>query len=168
MLLHDMSLQLYTAMWKVYNKTSLLQSFDNAFFISYLFHLSPMKWCFIKALCMYVCISEGRKLGSAVFKWGGSCQVFTCGKFLSFRFAWQMILDQLECQFHSCTHASNLSFGGPPNSTTCKGPDNRRGEGAMFDVLLLQKPSVKQIESSLLWKREHFLAKQLFKTAQHV
>ena len=43
---------------------------------------------------------------------------------------------------HVRMHASNLSSISPPNSTTCKGPDNRHGEDTMFDVLLSQKPSI--------------------------
>ena len=37
--------------------------------------------------------------------------------------------------------ALNLSSFGPSSSTTRKGPDNRRGEDATFDVLPSQKPS---------------------------
>ena len=70
----------------------------------------------------------------------------------SFWFAQRMILGRLECQFHSCAHVSNLSSVGPPNSTTCKGPDKRCGDDTMFDVLLSLKPSAMQIESSLLFQ----------------
>ena len=74
-----------------------------------------------------------------------SCSVLNCDSFVwrkiaSFRFAWRMILGRVECQFHSCAHASNLTSLGPPSSTM----------NAMFDVLLSQKPSVMQIESALL------------------
>ena len=53
----------------------------------------------------------------------------------SFWFARLMILGRFECQFHPCAHASYLSSVGPPNSKIRKGPDNRRGEDATFDVL---------------------------------
>ena len=43
-----------------------------------------------------------------------------------------------------------VSSVGPPISITRKGPDNCHGEDAMFHVLLLQKPPVMQIESSLI------------------
>ena len=49
-----------------------------------------------------------------------------------------------------CVYASNLLSVGPPNSTPRKGPDNDRGEDAMLDVLPLLKPSIMQIQSSLL------------------
>ena len=70
----------------------------------------------------------------------------------TFRFAQLMILGRLKFWFHSCAHASNLSSVGSPTSTTRKGPDNRRDGVARFDVLPSQKPSVVQIESSLLSK----------------
>ena len=60
------------------------------------------------------------------------------------------ILGWLECQFHSCGHASDSSSLGPPNSTTWKGLDNRCGEDTTFDVLPSQKPSVVQIKSLLI------------------
>ena len=68
----------------------------------------------------------------------------------SFWFARRMILGRFEWQFHSCAHASNLSSVGPPNSTTHLEPDNPCGEDATFDVLPWQKPSVMQIESSIM------------------
>ena len=81
-----------------------------------------------------------------------------CGlKLASFGFALGMILGWLECQFHSCAHVSNLSSVGPPNSTTRKGPDYHHGEDAALDVLPSQKPSIVQIESSLLCAPMHTL-----------
>ena len=59
-------------------------------------------------------------------------------------------LGQLECQFYSLAHASNLSSVGPPNSTTHNRPDNCRSDDTMFDVLPLQELSVVQIQRSLL------------------
>ena len=44
---------------------------------------------------------------------------------------------------------STLLSVGPSNSSTRKGPDNRRDDDATFDVLPSQKPSIVQIESSL-------------------
>ena len=61
--------------------------------------------------------------------------VFWSLSLANFRFAWWMILGQLKCQYHSCALVSNLSFVGSPNSTTCKEPDNHRGEDVNFDVL---------------------------------
>ena len=49
------------------------------------------------------------------------------------------------------------------NSTTRKGPDIRRGENTMFDVLLLHKPSVVQIESSQIGSRG--MPQQLYTTS---
>ena len=43
-----------------------------------------------------------------------------------------------------------MSSVGPPNSASRKGHDNRCGEDGVFDVLPLQKPSIVQIESSLI------------------
>ena len=60
----------------------------------------------------------------------------------SFQLAQRMILGRLECQFHSCAHASNLSSVSLSNSATHKGPDKGHGEDTMFDVLPSQKPSV--------------------------
>ena len=48
----------------------------------------------------------------------------------------------VEWHFESCVHASTLSSVGPSNSTTRKGPDNRRGDDATFDILPSQNPSV--------------------------
>ena len=42
---------------------------------------------------------------------------------------------KFKLHFKSCMHALTLSSVGPPNSTTRKGPDNRRGDDATIDVL---------------------------------
>ena len=56
----------------------------------------------------------------------------------------------VELTLESCAHASTLSSVGHPDSTTRKGPDNRCGDDATFDVLQSQKPSVMHIENSIM------------------
>ena len=60
---------------------------------------------------------------------------------VSLRFARRMILGWFECQFGSCTHASNLSSVGHHISVTCKRLYNLHGKDVTFDVLPSQKLS---------------------------
>ena len=53
----------------------------------------------------------------------------------SFRFDDGWILRRLNSNFIHVRMRKNLSSVGPPNATTRKGPDNRRGEDATFGVL---------------------------------
>ena len=57
----------------------------------------------------------------------------------------------VEWHFEPCAHAPTLSSVGPSNSASHKGPDNRCGDDATFDVLPSQKQSVVQIENSLIY-----------------
>ena len=61
-----------------------------------------------------------------------------------------MILGWLKCQFLSCSYVSNLWSIGSTNSLKHIGPNNHHDEDAAFDILLLQKPSVVQIDNSLM------------------
>ena len=85
-------------------------------------------------------------------KSGGVLFSFSFYVIASFWFAQRMILGWLECQFHSCAHASNLSSVGPPSAdyNTQKDLTTVVMRTQRLMSLLLQNPSVMQIESSQL------------------